>query len=139
MPKKKFENIPFHTVVRLDTNTPVSINQVKDILRNYPDGVSLCVRSAEGHPDRGGYFFHLLLTSNDLSQCELYNFEKTLVATLAVEQITLFINHCSGLDFNEWVLQFCQSVVNFRLDPAKSKTNGVDTIDADVTGIESLE
>ena len=137
MPKKKFEGIPFPPIVRIDTDTPVVINQLADIFKERPNGVTLCIRSAEGHPHRGGYFFHILPIDNDLSKCELYNFEKMLVATLPVEQMTLFINHCSGLDFNEWAFQFCQSVVNFRLDPAEPESAESDSTGS--TESQSLE
>lgn len=122
MSKKKFEDIPFPPVVSVDTDTPVSIDQVSNILRQRLNGASICIRSREGHTNRGGYFFHVLPTNSDLSECKLYNFEKTLVDTLSVEKITAFINHCSGLEFNEWAFQFCQSVVNFRLDPAEPES-----------------
>lgn len=130
MPKKKFELIPFPPVVRIDTDTPVAVDQVSAIVKDRQNGITLCIRSAKGHPNRGGYFFHVIPKDNDLNKCELYNFEKTLVATLPVEQMTFFINHCSGLDFNEWAFQFCQSVVNFRLDPAEPESAESDSTDS---------
>ncbi|MEH2416345.1 hypothetical protein [Nostoc sp.] len=139
MPKKKFEDIPFPPVVSMDTDTPISIDQVSNILRERQKGASICIRSTHGHTNRGGYFFHVLPTDSHLSKCELYNFEKTLVATLPVEQITLFMNHCSGLEFNEWVFQFCQSVVNFRLDPAEPESAELDSTESDPTKFDSLE
>ncbi|MDZ8184232.1 MAG: hypothetical protein RMX96_05130 [Nostoc sp. ChiSLP02] len=138
MPKKKFADIPFPPVIIMDTDTPVSINQVSNILRERPKGASICIRSTQGHTNRGGYFFHILPIESDLSKCELYNFEKMLVATLPVEQIILFINHCSGLEFNDWVFQFCQSVVNFRLDPAEPESAELNSTDSDLIEFDSL-
>ncbi|WP_040483792.1 hypothetical protein [Lyngbya aestuarii] len=115
MAKKKFEGLPFPDLVKIDTDTPVSVSQISEILKNHPKGVSICVRSLDGHPDRGGYFFHF--RSLDRDQCQLYNFEKIPIEVLPIEQTILLINHCSGLEFSDWAFQFCQSVVNFRLDP----------------------
>lgn len=142
MSKKKFEGIPFPPVVRIDTDTPIAVNQVANIFKKHINGVTLCIRSAEGHANRGGYFFHVLPIDHDLSKCELYNFEKILVASLPVEQMTFFINHCSGLEFNEWAFQFCQSVVNFRLDPAEpesAKSDSTDSTDSDFIDSQPLE
>lgn len=142
MPKKKFEGIPFSPVVSIDTDTPIVEDQVVNIFKKYPKGVTLCIRSSEGHANRGGYFFHVLPVDDDLSKCELYNIEKTLVATLAVKYIILFINHCSGLDFNEWAFQFCQAVVNFRLDPSEpesAESDSTNFTDSDPIDSQSLE
>lgn len=117
MPKKELGGAPFQPVVRLDTATSISLEQLAEILRERLEGATICVRSDTGHENRGGYFFHLKPTSTSLTECEIYNFEKTLVATLPLDKTTAFVNHCAGLTFDEWSFQFCQSVVNFRLDP----------------------
>lgn len=137
MPKKKFEGTPFPTVVRIDTDTPILIDRVSDVLRNHPNGASICIRSANGHPNRGGYFFHILPIDN--GECELYNFEKILVATLSIEQITIFMNHCSGLEFHEWAFLFCQSIVNFRLDPAEPESAEAEAAEKNSTNTEPTE
>lgn len=117
MPKKELGDAPFPPVVRVDVATPVSLEQLSEILRERLDGVTICVRSATGHKDRGGYFFHLKPTDGSLESCKIYNFEKILVATLPLDKTTAFVNHCSGLAFDEESFLFCQTVVNFRLDP----------------------
>ncbi len=117
MTKKDIRNIPFPPLVKIDTDEQISVEQVTSTLKSRLGGISICVRSKGGNPHRGGYFFHILPKNQDLTQCELYNFEKIPVYILPVEQITIFINHASGLEFNQWAFDFCQSVVNFRLDP----------------------
>jgi hypothetical protein len=117
MPKKEFGEAPFPPVIRLDTSVPISIKQLSDILRARLDGVTICVRSVTGHENRGGYFFHLQPTDKTLTHCAIYNFEKIFVATHPLDKTVNFVNHCAGLAFDEWSYQFCQSFVNFRLDP----------------------
>ena len=86
------------------------------LLSKNPRGVSLCVRSRTGHENRGGYFFHLL-PDKELTGCTLFDFEKTAVIRLDLDQATALINHCSGLSFSEESFELCQTVINFRLDP----------------------
>lgn len=117
MPKKVFGDAPFPPVVRVDLSEPITIEQLSDLLRGKLDGVTICVRSTTGHENRGGFFFHLKPTDKTLGECEIFNFEKISVATLPLDKVTDFVNHCAGLAFDEWAYQFCQSVVNFRLDP----------------------
>jgi hypothetical protein len=117
MPKKEFGEAPFPPVVKVETAEPIAVEQLSKLLQGRPNGVTLCVRSLTGHENRGGYFFHLKPTDKTLSECEVYNFEKILVATLPLDKVVDFVNHCTGLAFDEWAYQFCQSVVNFRLDP----------------------
>lgn len=117
MPKKELGDAPFPPVVRVDTASPISLERLSEILRERLEGVTICVRSAAGHENRGGYFFHLKPADDTLSECEIYNFERIPVATLPLDRTAAFVNHCAGLRFDEWSFQFCQSVVNFRLDP----------------------
>jgi hypothetical protein len=117
MPKIKLGDAPFPPVLKVDTARPIALEQLSEILLGRLKGVTICVRSDSGHESRGGYFFHLRPTSKSISECEIYNFEKILVTILPLEKTTAFVNHCAGLAFDEWSFQFCQSVVNFRLDP----------------------
>jgi hypothetical protein len=120
MAKKDIRNIPFPPLVTINTNEPLTVDKVIIILKSHLDGVSICIRSAEGHPDRGGYFFHIRAkdkTITPLTQCEIYNFEKISVSKLKLSELTDFINHCSGLQFSKTAFHLCQSVINFRLDP----------------------
>ncbi len=117
MPKKVFDTLPFPPLVKLDTDDPIRQDTLVDILHQRLTGVSICVRSANGHQNRGGYFFHIRPTDDTLNECEILNFEKIFVARLPLANITTFINHCAGLAFDEDSFQLCQSVINFRLDP----------------------
>jgi hypothetical protein len=117
MAKNKIGNIPFPPLVKIDVNEPLSVDEVTKILKSRDEGISICVRSQEGHPDRGGYFFHILPKDKNITLCEIYNFEKKSVITLTVNNLTDFINHCSGLQFSKTAFHLCQSVINFRLDP----------------------
>lgn len=117
MPRKTFGDPPFPPVVKVDTVSPLSIEQLEETLKSRSEGVTLCVRSIDGHQNRGGYFFHLKPVNVEPLECEVFNFEKIFVAKLPLDKVVCFINHCAGLAFDEWAFQFCQSVVNFRLDP----------------------
>ncbi|OBQ20097.1 MAG: hypothetical protein AN488_13505 [Anabaena sp. WA113] len=117
MAKNKIGNIPFPPLVKIDVNEPLSVDEVTKILKSRDEGISICVRSQEGHPDRGGYFFHILPKDKNITQCEIYNFEKISVSKLELSELTDFINHCSGLQFSKTAFHLCQSVINFRLDP----------------------
>jgi len=117
MPKKAFGDAPFPPLVRIDTSEPVSLKQLSEILSSRPDGVTICVRSAVGHENRGGFFFHLKVPGGISNDCEIYNFEKIRVAVMSLDKTVAFVNHCAGLAFDDWAFHFCQSVINFRLDP----------------------
>ncbi|MBZ0212811.1 MAG: hypothetical protein K8H99_03325, partial [Nitrospirae bacterium] len=79
---------------------------------------SFCVRSATGHENRGGYFFHVLPGGDDLDNNQLHTFESISVATLDIATFTALVNHCSGLLFDEVSFQLCQTQINFTIDPA---------------------
>ena len=117
MPKKKFDGLPFPPLVKLDTSDPVMPDRLTELLKTRQDGASICIRSATGHPNRGGYFFHVRPHDDTLARWDIFNFEKIYVADLPLDKLTAFINHCSGLAFDEEAFQLCQTVINFRLDP----------------------
>ena len=117
MAKRKLGKLPFPPLVKVSASEPLTVHQVHKLLADHPSGVSFCVRSGKGHRSRGGYFFHLKPIDEACSECEVYSFEKTLVAKLPLDMVTVFVNHCSGLAFDDWAFGFCQSVVNLRLDP----------------------
>lgn len=119
MPRNVLGSLPFPPLVRLDTDEPIGQEALAQLLRR-SGGVSICVRSVEGHPQRGGYFFHILPGDETLEACEVFNFEQISVLSLSLERLTAFVNHCAGLAFDEQSFQLCQTVVNFRLDPEPS-------------------
>ncbi len=120
MPKKELGGLPFPPLIKLDTNDPIEQNTLAEILQQRLEGVSICVRSAEGHANRGGYFFHIRPKDPTLDACDILNFERISVVSLPLAKLTAFINHCAGLTFDEESFQLCQTVINFRLDPEPS-------------------
>ena len=102
---------------RIDTDTPIESEALETILLDRPNGVSICVRSLNGPEDRGGYFFHVRPKTGNQPGCELVNFERLVAASFDVENLAVFINHCTGLAFDEASFQLCQTTINFRLDP----------------------
>lgn len=125
MPKKKLGRIPFPPLIKLDTNDPIKPETIIEILSSRLQGASICVRSTEGHSDRGGYFFHICPKNPAIGEYDLFNFESIYVATLPLSKLTALINHCAGLAFDEEAFQFCQTVVNFRLDPESKEDEDI--------------
>ncbi len=117
MPKKTLGNLPFPPMERVDTDTPIEPEALEAILLDRPNGVSICVRSLNGPEDRGGFFFHIRPKPDNQPAYELVNFEKLVAASFDVENLAVFMNHCSGLAFDEASFQLCQTTINFRLDP----------------------
>lgn len=117
MPKNELGGLPFPPLIKLDTSEPIASDTLTELLRPRLKGASICVRSADGHADRGGYFFHIRPKDDTLAECDIFNFEKIYVLSLPLVKVTAFVNHCAGLVFDEEAFQLCQTVVNFRLDP----------------------
>lgn len=116
MPRKALGGVPFPPLQVIDTDLPVLAQQFVDMLTAHPQGISLCVRAANGHASRGGYFFHFRRAVNG-NQVELVNFETRVVTELTEDELADLINHCTGLAFSESALALCQDTINFRLDP----------------------
>lgn len=116
MPKNQLNGLPFPPLVKIDTNAAIQPDKLAELLLSRLDGLSMCVRDAEGHQNRGGYFFHIKPTDSTLEACKIYNFEMSYVTSLPLVKLTAFVNHCAGLAFDEEAFKLCQSVVNFRLD-----------------------
>lgn len=132
MPKKKFDALPFPPLIKLDTSEPIKPDALTDLLKHHLGGASICVRSATGHQNRGGYFFHVRPHDESLVQWDIFNFEKIYVADLPLDKLTAFINHCAGLAFDEEAFQLCQAVINFRLDPEPiGETEEVEAMEED--------
>ena len=98
----------------INTDTPITIDQFHELLRRDTE-IMLCVRSATGHPNRGGYFF-CIRYNNATNQYELETVEGIRVANFTENNIVIFINHVAGLQFNNDMLLYCQNNINFRHD-----------------------
>jgi len=124
MAKKAFLGLPYPPLVRLDRDVPVSVADLLALHSERPGGFSVCVRSASGHENRGGYFFHIVPSASAAGQYYLVDFERIIVTdslrreiTFTIEELAEFVNHCSGLSFSERYLLLSQTDLNFRLDP----------------------
>ncbi len=123
MPKNELDGLPFPPLVKVESSEPIKSDVLAEIIDQRPSGVSICVRSTEGHEERGGYFFHVRLKDATSNSYDIFNFEKISVLNLSLPHLTNFINHCAGLAFDEDSFQLCQTVVNFRLDPEPEPEN----------------
>ena len=76
--------------------------------------VSVCCRTETGPENRGGYFFHIK-KYNDNS-FGFFDFKNNEIDILDKTTMISFINHVSGRSFDNNILEYCQSFVNFRRD-----------------------
>jgi hypothetical protein len=111
MPRNIIGGSPF-PVRTIELDRPLTLDDISLQLRDIP-GVSLCVRTAGGHTNRGGYFFHI---AKDGADYRIFDISKRIVATLTPQKLVRFVNHVSGRQFDAEMLVFCQSVVNFKQD-----------------------
>lgn len=114
MPKFDLIQQPRFPLQIINTDAPITINQLQDLFVEHA-GIMLCVRSLTGHEQRGGYFFCISYNQTD-NQYELETVEGIHVARFLENEIVTFINHVSGLQFNNDMLLFCQNNINFRHD-----------------------
>jgi hypothetical protein len=115
MPRNVIGQTPFPLRV-IDTDSPLSVEQVLGLFQG-EDAATILVRSVQGPARRGGYFFHAERSENLF---QIFDFERNPIAKLDSDHLTRFINHASGRRFDDEMLLFCQSVVNFRLDQTET-------------------
>ena len=120
MPKKAFAGLPFPPLEKINADTPIVEAAVAELLKRRPKGISICIRNPQGHRNRGGYFFHIAKSETHDNLFQVFDFEKTLVKEFELAPLTRFINHCTGLAFDEEMFNMCQREINFRLDPQRS-------------------
>ncbi len=113
MPNFDLINQPKYRVMTIDTDNPISQEQLMDILNRH-NGVTLCVRSRLGHPNRGGHFF--CISFNENREVVLETMEQVYVDTFSVPDCIRFINHACGLRFDQEMQLYCQNSINFRDD-----------------------
>lgn len=106
--------VPFPPLLVLPRQGLVSWVWLEPLIRNrIGEGVSLCITSGSGDPNRGGYFFHLRQTTVGF---EFATFDRMGVLTLGSgEECAGFINHVSGRVYQEDMWLRCQ-MVNLRPD-----------------------
>lgn len=125
MARNEIGGLPFPPLIRIDTGDPITPEALHEVLRARLEGASFCVRSSEGHPNRGGYFFHVRPHEGKPDEYDIFSFEKVYALSLPMPKLAAFVNHCAGLAFDEDMFQLCQTVVNFRLDPDPPAQQGV--------------
>lgn len=116
MPRNTIGDPPFPPVVLINKSDLFTTGDLTKVLSQRPDGVSLCLRYADGPPKRGGYFFHFKLSGQSTGDLSLYDFEKRHVVDLAPAALVAFINHCTGRQFDEASFILCQTQLNFLRD-----------------------
>lgn len=104
---------PRFPVVTIDTDSPLTDTQVANKLQSV-EGVTFCIRSENGHPERGGHFF--CVSKRDEQEYVLETIEGVLIDTFLLSELVVFMNHVTGLKFDKRMLTYCQNSVNFRDD-----------------------
>lgn len=112
MPRNVIGQPPFGLRV-IDTDEALTQEDIMQCLEA-SGSVSLCIRSAQGHPRRGGYFFHLRQDQNQ--RFIIHDFAGQAIDSLDLKSLTRFINHVSGRMFDREMLVYCERVVNFNQD-----------------------
>lgn len=107
--------LPFNLVVR-DKDGPLKGSELKKILRENPDGLSLCLRYESGPKNRGGYFFHIKPYTKNNYLYSIFDFKKGCLTKLKLEALVSFINHCTGRCFHQGSFDLCASELNFISD-----------------------
>ena len=106
-------NQPRYGIVTINTDVPISEEELYEIIRQQ-NGVTLCIRSLNGHPHRGGHFF--CFSYNESEEIALETMEQVFVDSFSVPDFVRFINHACGLKFDKEMQLYCQNRLNFRDD-----------------------
>lgn len=114
MPNFDLKQQPQYPIKVIDTNSPISLGQLNNAFAGL-SAITLCVRSENGHHDRGGHFFCIRNNQQTGEMC-LETIEGDDVDVFTPEQMIKFINHASGLLFDKEILAYCQNSINFRTD-----------------------
>lgn len=113
MPNFNLSQQPKYPIVKIDTNEAITVEQILSLF-DAAAGITLCIRSGSGHPDRGGYYF--CIQKNDESSFSLETIEGVYVDKFNSDTLIKFINHASGRQFHADILEYCQNSINFRTD-----------------------
>ena len=106
--------LPFPPLVCIDRNSALdSAGLLAKASRRLKSGISICIRSAAGHPKRGGYFFHVRQEGNAFA---VHDFLSVQVAIFNdINELLRFINHASGRQYDEDMWEQSQKM-NLRSD-----------------------
>ena len=114
MPSFDLRQQPQHPIKVIDTDSQITLEQLNNAF-NGLDAIMLCVRSENGHPNRGGHFF-CIRKGQQPEEMHLETIEGDDVDVFAPERLIRFINHASGLLFDREMMTYCQNSINFRTD-----------------------
>lgn len=115
MPRNIIGQVPFPPLIVVNTDNPLKLEEIDAMLVERPTGVSICIRSQDGHPNRGGYFFHFS-KDFELGEITLFDFEGRSLHTFIPASFSNFVNHCTGNVFDDEAFRLCQAKINFRQD-----------------------
>ncbi len=113
MPNFDLINQPNYVLKTYDSNSAIDLSTL-NMLMGKESGIMLCVRSATGHPNRGGYFFCISQKGDNTYTLE--TIEGVYVDTFSGDKLITLINHASGRAFDTEMLDYCQNNINFRTD-----------------------
>lgn len=107
---KKVDSLPYGGPAYLDADGIITPDQLR--AASLLQGVSVCVRTANGHKRRGGYVFSYVETQTGI---ELKRFDGDTIATFPDwASLAEFINHVSGRSYSEREWKRCQEI-NLRM------------------------
>lgn len=115
MAKNIIGGVPFPPLIKHQSDDPINMDEFNNILNKGSNkkGLSILLRSLNGHDNRGGYFFHISTKNNILS---FYDFEKNIVCSLKKTEALALINHVSGLQYDEKSYEICSKTINLKSD-----------------------
>lgn len=113
MPNSDLSSQPRFPLVKVDTDTPIT-GEALQALFDQNNGMTLCVRSLNGHINRGGHFF--CIQKQEDGSIILETMEQEYVDTFSAPSMIRFINHACGLQFDSEMQLYCQNSLNFRTD-----------------------
>lgn len=116
MAKNTIGPAPFPPVVTIDKDAPLAAADLRTVMHQRDEGVSVCVRYAAGHEKRGGYFFHIRPLEVGQDRFSLFDFEKRHLVDLGFDQLLRFINHSTGRVFDQATFDLCATELNFLTD-----------------------
>ena len=116
MARRSLGSPPYPPICLVDTDNQLVLDDVQQTRRRWKTGVSLCVRTKHGPPNRGGYFFHFKQSKHATNQFSLCDFEGRHVGDFSLEDLLDFINHCSGRRFDMKSFIRCQQFINLLKD-----------------------
>lgn len=108
---------PLFPIKTVDTDIPLTEAKLNGLLKE--PGITLLIRSSEGDPRRGGYYFQIEVNGE---QYILHPFVKakdgtpTDVYNLSFDELLKLVNHMSGRAFDEDSLTFVREVIDMPSD-----------------------